>query len=68
MHEILMRIIRFCDEDHQLRYGHNHRIEVATVRKSSLFDILQDTEGEVGVKKTLALFQPTDIRPKSFYL
>jgi len=56
-----MRILRFIDENKQIRYGHNYNNGLATILEGDLFTGLKDTGKKAGVMKWLAPVVPSAI-------
>ncbi|KPK00444.1 MAG: 5-carboxymethyl-2-hydroxymuconate isomerase [Desulfobacterales bacterium SG8_35] len=56
-----MRIIRFLDENGQIRFGHDYRAGEATLLAGDIFAALQDSGHRLKVVKLLAPLQPAAI-------
>lgn len=56
-----MRILRFIDENKQIRYGYNYNNGLATILEGDLFTGLKDTGEKAGVMKWLAPVVPSAI-------
>jgi len=56
-----MRIIRFLDDNGQIRFGHDHRDGEATLLTGDIFEAPQDTGHRQKVAKLLAPLQPAAI-------